>query len=474
MSGLFHTLGIGAESLYTSRQGVDTSGHNIANAHTEGYSRQRVNVAQRDPTDVRGGILIGNGVYVGSINRVHDKFVEKQYNQSQQEAGASEKKFEGIKNISQIFSPELTANLSDEMTKFFNSLQDLSSFPDDVTARTSVRENAIDLINGFRKIDADLDSNQMQLNQSVNHLATEASDLVKDIAGLNVKIQVAEAGRKSEANDLRDQRDTIVNKLANIMDVNYYEDERGMMTVRGVGDMLFVEGAHHVELTTESKAENQALVDLVVVDQNGYKRAITDKVGSGQLRGLLDLRDQFIPQLRVKNDEMVTTFVGEFNKIHREGFGLNDFKEINGVNFFNEVGSEPGAAKRLSLSDEISMSTDAIAAAVSVNAPGDNVNLNELVGLKDRKILSGGNANLTEYYAGIVGEVGLEVVRTSNLKDANDIMLSDIKSRKDAVSGVSLDEEAMDLMKWQSSFAASSKLITTVDEMLETVLSLKR
>ena len=128
--GLFHTLNIGEQSLYNTRQGVDTASHNIANANTVGYSRQRVNLRSRDPVLLRG-VLAGSGAYITNITRSHDNFVEKQINRAQQLSGESNARFEALKSIENIFSPELASGVSDEISNFFNSVQGLSLAPDD-------------------------------------------------------------------------------------------------------------------------------------------------------------------------------------------------------------------------------------------------------------------------------------------------------------------------------------------------------
>ena len=117
---------------------------------------------------------------------------------------------------------------------------------------------------------------------------------------------------------------------------------------------------------------------------------------------------------------------------------------------------------------------DSISAASTPNTVGDNVVMNKLLNLRDHKIFDKGRSTFTDYYANFVGEIGLETQRANNLYDSNKILLADIEARRDSVSGVSLDEEASNMLKWQTAFAASSKIITTIDEMLETVLSLKR
>jgi flagellar hook-associated protein 1 FlgK len=166
MPSLFHTLNLGSEALYATRQGVDTTGHNIANAQVEGYSRQRVNLKQRDPLE-RNNLMIGNGVYVGSISRLHDKFIENQINRANQEGGFASARAEGMKNLEVIFSPQMSASISDEMSGFFNSMGDLSNFPEDFTVRTAVVESARNLTASFRRVDSDLKEARGALNERV-------------------------------------------------------------------------------------------------------------------------------------------------------------------------------------------------------------------------------------------------------------------------------------------------------------------
>ena len=159
MAGLKHTLNVGSESLFASRQGVDTTGHNIANAHTDGYSRQRVNLETRVPSQSRG-VVIGNGVFVKNIDRAHDKFLEKQVNLSNQKSGYSEGRLDTMKPIENIYSPELNTTVSDQMNNFFNAIQNLSSFPEELAVRSQVREAAIDLTSSFQNVDASLESSK--------------------------------------------------------------------------------------------------------------------------------------------------------------------------------------------------------------------------------------------------------------------------------------------------------------------------
>ncbi len=473
MAGLLHTLGIGAEALYANRQGVDTTGHNIANANTEGYSRQRVNVTAREPSEGRGGIIIGNGAYIQSIDRYNDKFVEKQYNLVRQEAGASDSRAEAMEGIAGIFSPELESNIGNEITNFFNALQDLSNQPEDITTRTVVRDSAVNLTEAFKRVENDITGQKLHTNEKIGHLVLESSDLLASIADMNIKIKTVE-GAAGNANDLRDKRDVILSQLNSNLDINYYEDENGMVTVRGPGDVLLVERGQFSRLDVQRNNENENLFNVVTIDNNNRSKDITSHFTRGKISSLIDVRDNFLNNVLADTDQMAAAIVSQVNDVHREGFGLNDFKEVQGRNFFKPLDTVKGAAKLFEVSDVIMGSTDSISAAISPNAPGDNVIINRLISLKDQKVLNNNNATLTEFYANITGKVGLEAVRADNLKHADEVIMSDLKAKKEAVSGVSLDEEAMNLLRWQSAFTASSKLITTVDEMFDTILSIKR
>lgn len=474
MAGIFHILNIGAESLHATRQGVDTSGHNIANAQVEGYSRQRVNISQRDPLQ-KGNILIGNGTYVGSISRSHDKFVENQINKAHQNLGFSQARADAMKGLETVFSPELNASVADEMTGFFTSLEDLSNFPEDFTVRTSVVEAGRDIANAFRRVDDELNINRSALNERVAEICGDVSQKCEEIATLNVKIQGMEVGQGQQANDLRDQRDRLLRDVSQKVEIKYYEDQHGMLLVRGPNQVTLVEAGHAAKMGVQRNQDNGGMFDVTITDwENSGTRVVTNRMDGGALQAMIQVRDKDITELRGKNNYMAAEFAGNFNQIHRNGFGIKDYSEKSGRDFFS-INSDPNlSANSLQVADEILQSNDSISAASSPMAPGDNINVNGLLNLKHAKLFGNDLVNLNEYYANYAGSLGLDVVRAGHIQEANGIVVDDLIARREAVSGVSLDEEATNMLKWQANFTASSKVITTADEMLETILSLKR
>ncbi len=469
MPGLFHTLNIGSESLFASRQGVDTAGHNIANAQTEGFSRQRVNLENREPSETRG-VVIGNGVFVKNITRAHDQFLEKQINDTNQDSGQSTARLESMKPLESIYSPELGNNLSSELDKFYNSLQDLSNFPEELPVRTSVRETAQSVINAFKNIDDSLKTQRADIDKRVGGEVFAANNMIQDIARLNVAIRAAETASSKEVPDLLDQQDKILRELTQKMDISYYRGDGGMVTVRGPSETLLVDRGSAAKVDVQS---NGGVLDVVVLDGAAFKpTVVTHSNKKGRIAGMIEVRDSVIPNLLNSNNQMASRFADSFNEVHRQGFGLKEYKESTGRDFFQYSGNPEEAAANLSIDMRIQESANAISVAASPNAPGDNVVGNSLIRLRDQKLM--GDANLSDYYANYVGIFGLDLVRTQQTKDADDTLVRNLSARRDSISGVSMDEEATNLLKWQANFTASSKVITTVDEMLETVLQMKR
>jgi flagellar hook-associated protein 1 FlgK len=473
-SGLFHTLNIGEQSLYNTRQGVDTASHNISNANTVGYSRQRVNLKTRDP-QLLGGVLAGSGSYIENITRTHNKFVERQLNRAQQIGGEANGRLEALKSLESVFSPELASAVPDEITNFFNSLQELSVTPSDESIRAAVRESAKNVTLAFKRVDGDIKQSRVDLNSMIVQECTEINSRLNGIRQLNVQIQDAESTPGAVANDLRDQRDLLLRELTEKIQINYYEDDAGNFCLRGPDDTLLVDKTSVSELSVMSNDSNEGFVDVVVRDpSSGYSRNITRKMEGGRIKGLIEVRDNVCSGLLGKNNEMAASFVGRVNDVHAKGYGVSDYEEISGRAFFKPVSDVRAAAAEMEISDEILSDINAISAAATPLAVGDNIIANELLSLKNERFLDDGKSSLVEFYANYVGGLGTEINRSEHNKDANDIVVADLQAQRDAASGVSLDEEAINLMKWQSNFTASSKVITTVDEMLETVLSLKR
>ncbi|NRA67067.1 MAG: flagellar hook-associated protein FlgK [Pseudobacteriovorax sp.] len=475
MGGLKHTLNIGAESLYATRQGVDTAGHNIANANTEGFSRQRINLEQRTPLETRN-VLIGNGVFVKNITRAHDQFLEKQLNLSNQDMGRSSAMAEVMRPVEEVYSPQLNASVSEEINDFFSALQDLSNFPEELIVRTNVKESAESLTNTLKRVDMSLKRHRLDINDRLEGEAKEVSAALASIASLNIAIKTMETGNEKEASDLLDKQDLLLRQLTEKLDINYYRGDQGMVVVRGPKETLLVDRGHHASMQIRKDVSDPDGMSEVMINYGSADRpvVINDAIKKGRIAGLLEVRDKVLPALIRKNNETAFVLGHSFNALHRKGFGIASFKESTGRDFFQVSDRLDIAAESLDIDSFIREDVAAISAAVSPSAPGDNVIVNEMLRLKERRMMSGGDETFNEHYANTVGLFGLELVRAEHVLEADTALNNDLISRHDSLKGVSMDEEAINLMKWQANYTASSRVITTVDEMFDTLLSLKR
>ena len=473
MTSIFHTLNIGSQALFANRQGLDTAAHNIANAQTEGYSRQTMQLGQRLPTPYQG-VFIGNGVYTQDISRAHDRFIEKQLNQSNSSLGASNTREEALRSLEGIYSPEQSASLYDEITSFFSTLHTLANFPEELPCRVAVVEQGKSLAGTFRRVDENLRATRSMIDVNIESSVHELNSLLDRISGLNGKIKGLEFADGSQANDLRDQRDRMLRQVSEIFNVSYYDDSSGMVAIRGPNEVLLVEGNRAATVQLQRSSITEGAFQLVTKDsEGGGAHDITHAIKNGKIGGFLEVRDEVITGLIHNNNVLAKSFTDEFNEIHRSGYGINSHGDKTGLNFFKPVGDLHTAAENMDLDDAIIASTDALSTASLSKSPGDNINITRMLGLQGEKVLNEGKSTFEDFYTNTVGVLGTQILKAGHVKESDQVLHSDIVARREAVAGVSLDEEATNMIRWQSSFTAASKVIKTVDEMLDTILHLK-
>jgi flagellar hook-associated protein 1 FlgK len=474
MSGsISHIMSMGSESLMNSRMGVDVTGHNISNAHVEGYSRQRVNIGPRDPARL-GNHTMGQGATVKSIERAHDKFLEAQYRKELRTVSERETAEEGLKRIENLFNPDLTSTIRDRMNNFFNGMRELASYPEEPAVRTHVMEMGTNLAQAFQGNHGDIVTVQKDINAEIMAEVGLFNKRLEEVASLNQRILELGNG-PNQTGDLLDQRDKVIAELNRTVECRAYENDRGMMVIRGPGGVLLLEGVKYGKLETDPITDN-VHSRLFFRDMGDAITDITEKTRSGGKIGqLLYNRDEYAQQIREEINILAKEFGEAFNAVHRLGYGGKGYDARNGRDFFEGL-DEPGAeyAQNIRLADHIAADPFSIACAMTPEAPGDNAILVELIKLQNKPILDNGHSTFQAVYDRFVGRVGNEMARAKEEKNAASIVANQIKGQKEAVAGVSLDEEAANLIKYQHLFAASSRIITTADELMKTILDLKR
>ena len=481
-------LNIGKSGLSTAKQSMSTTSHNIANANTEGFSRQEVRT-ETGITLPQGDYVLGTGVEIQSIKRSHDELVEKKLNNSITKHKFNEERSLQLGHVEEIFNEINSEGMNKIMNRFFNSFRELSNQPENEIVRNVVKENAKIVTADFHRIQGNLDDVRGSINKKLAISVDEINNATKTIAKLNKEISVEEvAGGMS--NDLRDQRDRVIRTLTEYFPISTYSDNKGQFVVNVEGVGSIVSGGMCQELsigTTLNGYQNSTdKGNVQIFFANRPSIPISDQIMGGTLGAQLKTRNEDLVGLEKHLDELAHGLVLSTNAIHRRGFANHPVpvdsqgnpvpnaakQKVTGINFFKEPLDLKRAAEYISISDDIEADINNIATALEANKPGDNRVSIAISKLQHEKVLAGGTTTFEEQYLKSVGSVGLQAGKSKIDEEQSHGILAQAKSFKERMAGVSLDEEAANMVRYQNAYEASAKVIRASDEMFKAVLGL--
>lgn len=469
-----NVMNTGRSGMMASKAGIATTGHNIANSTTEGYSRQRV----QQTTDVpRHGVgskgLVGQGTLVDRVERVNDRYLEKHLRNAGREVAYGEEKDTMLRQVESIFNEMGGDGLNRVMTKFFNEFRKLSNDPDNEAVRQSVREGAQAMVNDFKRLRSAVDEVRRHIDSRIENGVKEVNAMADEIRSLNTQIKEYEIGGASP-NDLLDKRDLILKKLGSYMSVNMHTDSEGAYSVEipNVGPLV-VGGRSETFSVERSPADGRGKPEAAfdIKSSSSANNVITHSLKGGKLGALLDVRDRSIGTILDRLDDLAYNVATAVNQVHRQGYTRNN---MTGVDFFAQPMQRERAAEYLSLSNAVQSNVDFIAAAAMPDSPADNRIAGALAALQGERLMGDGTSTVDDFYNSIVADVGVATNRnTTDLNQKRD-QLSQLNKFREQISGVSIDEETTNLLQYQHTFDASAKVIQVADEMLKTVLDLRR
>ena len=299
MSGIYNIFNIGKQGLMAQQIAMQVTSHNIANVNTEGYSRQEVIFEEGMPLNSTPG-QTGTGVNATAIRRKYDSFLEGQLTDSRETLGNLEAQKSAISKIEDYFYDTNGTGINQLLDQFFNSMQDLSANPAGTAERVSVISRADAFANAVNSAYSSLEQLQKDMNSQVKQTVTDINNLASQIASLNTEIQRAEANGQN-ANDFRDMRGRILNDLAEKIDIQYFEDDSGQITVIGGGMATLVEKGNSWVLDAVSDPDNYGYYNIVSSPDSSNVLNLTDSISGGRLKGLLTIRDT---EIRDAMDEL--------------------------------------------------------------------------------------------------------------------------------------------------------------------------
>ncbi len=481
-------LSIGVSGLNVSKKSLETTGHNLANANTEGYSRQRVVQTSNTPIS-KGGLIHGTGARIVNVNRVHDEFIEKRLNASISEHEYFQERSLQLEQVENIFNEIDNEGLNKILNRFYNSFRDLANQPENETIRSVVRDNAALVVKDFHRIRNTVDSIARNVDQKLLMDVEGINQTVEHLSTLNKKIASLEVVN-AETGDLRDQRDLAIRDLSKFFKIHTYVDERGNYNIsaRGVGTLVSGGEYQKLAVLTNPKEDsgNNMAGSVEVVFQNRPNNPITNKFVDGTFTSLLKVRNEDIQRLQSGIDDLAYEFMKTTNAVHRRGFvsrtieidengkpAMMDKKgPTTGLDFFKDPIQRDGAALMIDLSDSVKDDLSNIVTSLEPNSPGDNRVAIGISKLQHEKILDDGSTTIEEKFLSMVGEVGMKAGKASLDSEQSDGILAQTKALRERLSGVSIDEETANMVRYQQAYDASAKVIKSADEMFRTVLGL--
>jgi flagellar hook-associated protein 1 FlgK len=460
------SLFIAARGMQAHQQGIQTASHNIANVNTPGFARQRLILSSAFPITY-GQLLLGNGVSVGGVRSVVDRFAEAELLGRHSELGFSQAEARALGGIQDAFP--VTGGVEEALDNFFNAWSALSNNPGGQAERTALIGKANALGDRLRQARGQLANAQFNLDKDVGQVVGQVNSVLAQIADYNHQIAAAEAAGQP-ANDLRDQRQLLLQDVSRLTGATITEGDQGQVTVTS-GGLLLVSGDRAATLD----ASNVGLSGMHTVEYrspSGLTFDATTFFTRGELGGVLTMRDQELPGMIGRLDQLAKTIADEVNAQHAAGFDLNG---AAGGNFFNPIGAVAGAANSLQVAAAVAADTNLIAASASAaGVPGDNGNALAMVNLRSAAFPVLGNQTFNDYYVSLVQDVGMKAEAAGRNLDFQEALLNQAQVRRDGLSGVSLEEEMTKLIMFQRAFEASSVLVKTGDEMYQTILGMVR
>lgn len=516
MRSTFHGLEVGKSGIYAQQTALYTTGHNISNANTKGYSRQTANMVTSVAIPYPGMQMsknpgqLGTGVVISDIARLRDQFLDVQYRNEVKHLGYWQARHETLSTIEMIINEPSKTGLQSVMDKFWQSWQDLAKEPEASSARAVVLERAKALIETFKAIETGLIDQQRDLNGVVEIKTAEINSITSQIRDINEQISRIEP-HGYEANDLKDQRDVLIDDLSKLINVDsiqpiFFGDGRntGMIRVMS-GDVAIVDGRNTAEMTVVENEETKLFDVFIGGAPINFVR--------GELLGILESRGQnvmgsadpgdpaidaggmynvagIIPTVLKHIETLAVEMAERLNEVHSNGLNLDDIENERTManadkllffidrEIYEKTGEfrSPTDISSFMIHPDIEKSLDKIAAGKPTDNGttyvGDGTAASDIASLKF-EIIDGlpDTATFDDFLRNLIAKIGIQVTEADRLSKNSQILADQIEYKRQSVSGVSLDEEMANMIRFQHAYNASARTITAIDEILDKVIN---
>jgi len=441
--------------LATARVGMDVTGHNVANANTTGYTRQRANQVASDPYTMPSmgkpviALQLGTGVLVSEIRRVRDNFLDGQIRTETSKLGYWQAQSDALSEIETVFSEPSDDGLSALLENFWSSWQELSKNAESTPIRTALLQNAISLANGFNHTYSQLETIKGDLNQLTEIYVDDINSKARQIEDLNKQIILITAAG-DQPNDLLDKRDLLLDEMAELTNFTVTNLEDGSIQVQ-VGSLTLVDGAS-------------------CPDQLDASSLDWTEVTSGALAGI----NQALNKLQGYEDSLnnlVGELINQVNTLHSSGYDV-DGNAVSGTDY--EMFFTGSNASDIKVNSYIEGDVTKIAASSIGNTdpnwgPANGNNALLIAQLQYATTIDG--TTFDNYFNNLITKLGVESQEGERMTENQQVLVNQLTSRRESISGVSLDEEMTNLIQYQYAYQGAARVVTVLDSLLDTLIN---
>ncbi|HVT99201.1 MAG TPA: flagellar hook-associated protein FlgK [Acidobacteriaceae bacterium] len=453
MSGLNTSLSIGVQSLEASEAALNATSNNIANANTPGYTREVAQFSENQENLI-GGVVSGGGVSLDSIQSVRDQLLNLQIQQQNSLQGSADTQSSILQQIQNNFS-STGSDIGSALSAFSSSLAQLSANPSNGAVRQSVLSAGQNLANSFNNTAGGLMTAQSGADSQVTQTVAQINSITAKIAQLNAQLSPSVMAQQN-GGTVQDQRDELVQQLSQLVGVSISQSSDGEVITTANGSPL-VMGSHSFQMQT-TKGTNGL---QQVLDSNGNN--ITDAIQGGQLGGAIQTRDQIIPGFMNSLDTLASQFATAFNAAQAAGF---DSSGNPGQAFFSIPSGTTGAAAGI----KVALTSGSQIAVSSDGTAGSNGNVANLSAALTNALPSGLSASGA--YSTLVYDVGNAASNANAQSSAVSQSLLQLTNQQGAVSGVNIDEETTNLIRYQTSYEAAARIVSTIEALTTATINM--
>jgi flagellar hook-associated protein 1 FlgK len=456
-------MNIGASALLTQQRAINVAGNNIANVNTPGYSRQTLRLETRTPIASPEG-PVGFGVRSAGIERAYDRYLGVQLIGEMSNFGRWEARQGMLERVEVVLDESDGYGLTQALSEFWNAWQNLALNPSGQIEREVTAAAGQSLADTLRRKYTDLEQVQEDIDVAVEGAVEDINRLAAEISELNRKIAQTEVGGIA-ANDYRDSRDRVLKDLGELIEIHAYEDAQGGIVVSVGSGRALVESGNTYELSTRSVDGH---TNILWPDSRSGWADITREISAGRIGGWLQVRDEDLAGYQQRLEDLADGLRTEVNALHEGGRDLNGDP---GLEFFEGTGAQDFFVNGLITAD---VNLVAAASGTGAFAPGDSTNALAVAGLRTGLTMSGGSATFDDAVNSLISLSGYDSREAKAQTRHQEDMLTYLENYRESVSGVSLDEEMVSLVKFQAAYDAAAKVISMADEMLNNLMNMIR